>query len=126
MQINIPAEVKIGARIVTVVWETIPEENVWGTYLSGDFVIILDPEKNANPQVAAETFIHELQHAIHEYAAFELTLAREVDDTTDPEEVFSFEEAVTDRVSKVWQQVLLDNQLVIEGDAPAVEVEIIE
>lgn len=114
---KIPKQIKIGNRIVKVKFSDEPfEEGCYGWYNAQDFVIVLSAnEQDSNPTTIAETFWHELMHAINDYNRFTVELQREMNDK-DPIELdaWKFEEMITERTAKVLLQVLQDNKDLIE------------
>ena len=115
---KIPKQIKIGNRIIKVKFSNEPfKEECYGWYNSADFIIVLSAnEQDSNPTVIAETFWHELMHAINDYNRFTAELQREMDDK-DPIELdaWKFEEMITERTAKVLLQVLQDNPALIDA-----------
>lgn len=115
---KIPKQIKIGNRIVKVKFSNEPfESGCYGWYNDQDFIIVLSAnEEDSNPTVIAETFWHELMHAINDYNRFRVELEREMSDKDSPEmDAWKFEEMITERTAKVLLQVLQDNPNLIEA-----------
>lgn len=115
---KIPKQIKIGNRVIKVKFNNEPfEEGAYGWYDSQNFRIVLSSaEQDSNPTVIAETFWHELMHAINDYNRFNVELQREMDDKDSPEmDAWKFEEMITERTAKTLLQVLQDNPSLIEA-----------
>ena len=119
---NIPKEVKIGNRIITVEFNDEPEtRGAFGFYDPTEFRIVLSAsEEHSNSTTITETFWHELMHAIFDFNRFVFDLAQEIDDKDAPiEDAFKFEEKMSEQFAKTLLQVLQDNPALIGSIEPA-------
>lgn len=105
--------IKIGSREIKVSIGDIGQN--WGMYNPETFEIILSNTIGDNLNLFEETFFHELKHAINDYCRFEVMLRTELskaeEDGVGQYQSFDFEELITEMESKVWYEVLKDNNL---------------
>jgi len=106
-----PSEIKIGSRIVKVRFEDLSEANLLGYFDQMEQEIVLNSQIT-NADILAETFWHELVHAINDFIRFEVELQREMNNADDSDEsAFNFNEVFTERFSVTLVQVIKDNNL---------------
>ena len=118
---NIPKEVKIGNRVITVEFNDEPEDlGAFGFYDAEKFRIVISASKqHSNPTTVVETFWHELMHAIFDFNRFVNELATEIDDKDSPiDDAIKFEEKMSESFAKTFLQVLQDNPKLIEATQP--------
>ncbi len=107
---NLPTEIKIGNRDITV--EVIKmEDTLLGQYDPNALVISLN-ETNSPTQML-ETFWHELIHAINDFNRLTFEIQNEMD-TGDgsPEGTFGLEERITEDFAVTFLMVIQDNNLI--------------
>lgn len=113
---ELPKEIKIGNRIITVDFNDEPDERgAFGFYDPSEFrIVILASLRESNPTQITETFWHELMHAIFDFNRFVFELATEIDDKDAPiEDALKFEEKMSEQFAKTFLQVLQDNPALI-------------
>lgn len=110
MAIQIPTKLKIGTRVIPISYEDLASSNTFGFYDSFKQAIVLD--KNIKAAQLAETFWHEVMHAIFDYIRFGMEMAKEMDDKDTPDQdAFKVEEYAAEGVAKTLLMVLKDNDL---------------
>ncbi|MDF1498534.1 MAG: hypothetical protein P1P85_04250 [Patescibacteria group bacterium] len=115
---KIPERIKIGNRLVRVKFSREPfNDDAYGWYDANNFTILLSSrDQDSNPTTIAETFWHELMHAINDFNRFSIEMQREMDDKDTPEtDAYKFEEMITERTAKTLLQVLQDNPDLIKA-----------
>lgn len=109
MNALVPSSIKIVNRTIEVNTAALPD-GIMGMYDPANLRITLAPE--LQPAMVIETFWHELTHAVFDYIRFNVEMQRELMDGGDIGEIaFDFQETVTEDFSKVFLQVIQDNNL---------------